>query len=185
MLALPQIRRATLRSFWLAFNVVGGLSLSLFASVFVPEAFAWGIGLAVVVALLGFLRPEMTVLPYRLWNRLAQDFARVAALFVMWICFYLVLGAVSRTGSSLSLTRPSLGESLWAPRQTLEPPTYRAQHGISTENIASQDWFSALTAWGKVSGNLWACCLVPFLVLLSVFATEQETSVPTDTYTLF
>jgi hypothetical protein len=119
------------------------------------------------------------------WNRLARDFARYASLLVMGICFYLVLGAVSRTGSSLSLTRSSLGGSWWVPRTTLVPATYINQHGIVSENARSQDWIAALASWGQSSGNLWACCLLPFLILLSLFATEQETSVPTDIYTLF
>jgi hypothetical protein len=185
MLALPPVRRATLRSFWLALSVVGGLLLSLLAALVTSGSFAWGIGLAFVFALPGVLWPEMISLPYRVWNRLARDFARYASLLVMGICFYLVLGAVSRTGSSLSLTRSSLGASLWVPHTTLVPATYINQHGIVSENTRSQDWIATLASWGRSSGNLWACCLLPFLILLSVFATEQETNVPTDIYTLF
>lgn len=186
MITLPSVRRASLRSFWLAICLSGGLLLSVVLSLLV--SFRWAVlavGLAFVLALPGYLWPQLISLPYRVWNRLARDFARCASLLLMSICFYIILVAVGRAGSSLSLARPTATQSSWVPRETLAPTTYNNQHGIPTEGSLSQGWIATLFSWALHSGNLWTCCLLPFLMLLSLFETEEENSAPTDIYTLF
>lgn len=186
MITLPPVRRVTLQSFWLAICLFGGLLLGSLLSLLV--SFSWalcGAGIAVVLALPGLLWPQMMVLPYRVWNRLAREVARFASLILMSTCFYIVLVAVGRAGSTLNLAHSMAPPSSWVPRDTLAPTTYPYQHGIPTNDSRSRGWIASLVSWGRASGNLWVCCLVPFLILLSVFASEQESNVPTDIYTLF
>jgi hypothetical protein len=125
------------------------------------------------------------LLPYRVWNRLARDFAHYASLLLMGICFYIIFVAVGRAGSSLRLARPTATQSLWVPRKTLAPTTYGNQHAIATEGSLKKGQIASLFSWALHSGNLWTCCLLPFLILLSLFETEQENSVPAGIYTLF
>jgi hypothetical protein len=141
--------------------------------------------MAFVLALPGLLWPQTVSLPYRIWNKLAREFTRCARLWLTGICYYIAFVAVGRLGSSLSLARPAEG-SLWAPRPTGRPAAYGSPQGVITAEAARGSWVSAFVAWAVQSGNGWACCVLPFVALLSVLEPEQESSdVSTNIYTLY
>jgi hypothetical protein len=133
----------------------------------------------------GMLRPQALSLPYRAWNRLASEISHLARLWVMGICFYLVLVAVGRAGSSLRLHRPGSTESLWMPRGTLVPDAYGSQHAAPAKGSLTTGWISSYLSWTVQTRNFWACFLLPFFILLSALESEQESTVSTDLYTLF
>ena len=76
----------------------------------------------------GFLRPQIISIPYTIWNTMARTFARAARAFLKLICFYIILVAAGRAGSSLKLSRPASDESLWVPRRTLANTGYFHQY---------------------------------------------------------
>ena len=185
MITLPAYwaRRAWLRSFWLAVSLVGGLFTgALLACLASPRWVAMGGVAAVVLAVPGLLWPRLVSLPYRVWNKLAREFARYAGLWLMAICFYIIFVAVGRVGSSLALL-PSPTGSLWTAREAQEREGWQ---GIRPEESLRKGWIAAFISWAARSGNWWACCLLPFLMMLAAFESEPETNgLPTSIYTLF
>jgi hypothetical protein len=189
MITLPPYppRRAWLTSFGLVMSLVGGLLIGALLSLRIsPGWFIVGIVVALLLSLPGLLWPQTVSIPYRAWNKLAYAFAHLARLWLTGVCFYIVFVAVGRLGSSLKLDRSSADGSLWVSRETSVPVTYGSPHGIIRAKSSRRGWVSAFVSWALQSGNGWACCLLPFLLLLSVLEGEQEESVlPTHTYTLF
>jgi hypothetical protein len=186
MIILPPARRAYLMSFWLVISLTGGLLIGALSSLLVaPRPFTFGVVLALVLSLPGLLRPQVVSLPYRVWNRLARGFAHCARLFLMSVCFYVIFVAVGRTGSALRLTRPSSTQSLWEPRGTLAPAAYISQGAVSMKESSGKSWMPTFFSWAVHSGNFWACCLFPFLLLLSILEPDEDRDFPAGIYTLF
>jgi hypothetical protein len=186
MVTLPPLRPAALKSFWLVISIGLGL-LSAFCIIRPVSIWSFSIG-AIVAAVLTFAGthwPRIVHKPYRLYNVIACQISRYGSLIVMGICFYIVLVAVGRKESTLTLARPLALQSLWVSRQPLARDAYKNQHPIVTNNPPSQSWITAFCSWAVRSGNVWACGLLPLLVLLSLFSDEQDNAVPADLYTLF
>ena len=102
----------------------------------------------------------------------------------MGICFYVIVVAVGRSGASLRLARPDSGQSLWVRRQ--DPLGARtASNGSSPRMNTSKSWIRNFLKWSARSSNLWACGVLPFLVLISALDPEQDNTVPKEIYTLF
>ena len=151
-----------------------------------PHWFASGVLVALLLALPGLLWPQTVSIPYRVWHKLDREFTRCARLWLTGICFYIVFVAVGRLGSSLRLARPTAEGSLWVLRRTDAVTTYGSAHGVVTAEAAQGSWASAFVSWAMHSGNGWACCLLPFMALLSLLEPEQESAnVPTNIYTLY
>lgn len=192
MITLPPIRHASLRSFWLAITFLGGIVLSAVLALLAPRWVVSGIILALVLAVAGLLLPltmyipyRMMYIPYRIWNELVCRLASYARVVLLGICFYLIFVAVGRTGSSLRLERPPSPHSLWVSRGTIPTSEYGSQARLSTGESSEKGWMASFPSWAAQSGNLWACGLVPFLLLLSALETDQETRAPVGIYTLF
>ena len=187
MMILPSSpNRLWLLSFWLNISfLIGALIGALSWTLISPPRFGLAIGLFLVLALPALLRPQIVSALYIAWNKLAREFARCARLWLMGICFYIIFFVVGRSGSSLRLTSPGSGMSLWVPRATLEPTAYVSQYDATTGGSIQQGWISIFLSWAVRSGNLWACCLLPFFILLRAFETEEESSFPTNIYTLY
>jgi len=151
-----------------------------------PRWIALGGVLTLVLAFPGLLRPQIVSIPYLAWNKLAREFARCSRILVMGICYYVIFAAVGRAGSKLMLSRPLSSRSLWIPLEALSPAAYVNQYSVIKDNSPGEGWISTYLLWAVRSGNLWACCLLPFLLLLSALESDQNTSeFPTSTYTLF
>jgi hypothetical protein len=177
-------RRAWLTSFWLAACLVGGTLVSLLLAWLVsPVAAVLGGIAAVILALPGIRWPWIAALPYRLWNKLAHTFSSCARFYVMSICFYLVFIVAGRCGSSLKLAPPSPGDSLWAPRG---PGLDGGWQEVSLDGSSRKGWVSAYLSHAVRSGNGWACCLLPFFLLLALFEAEETHGIPPSSiYTLY
>jgi hypothetical protein len=190
MIVLPPFppRRAWLMSFGLVMSLVSGLLIGALLSLRMsPCWFAVGVVVALMLSLPGLLWPQTVSIPYRVWNKLAYEFSRFARLWLTGICFYIVFVTVGRLGSSFKLASLAADESLWVSREISAPAAYGSSHGIIREEPSEEGWVSAFVSWAMQSGNGWACCLLPFLMLLSAFESEQqeESDLPTHTYTLF
>lgn len=188
MITLPSPARfAYLRSFWLVMSCSSGLLIEVVLSQMTSARwFGFGLILAPIVALPGVLRPQTVSFPYRVWNKTARILAKYARLSLIGICFFFIFVVVGLTGGSLKLSCPRLGQSLWVPLDSLRPTTYASQHTLSNDCSARKGWISTIFSWSLHSGNLWACVLVPFLMLLSVLETEDSDNRSlTDIYTLF
>jgi hypothetical protein len=186
MLILPsQLWRAWLLSFWLVISVMSGLVFGILAGLCIAPLWSVvGVLATCILAVPGLVWPQVVMLPYRLWNRLARDFVRCARMILTAICFCIII-VVGRLGSSMLVSRPSAGQSLWIPRGTLLPMAYASQHASATVQPPRQSWIAQFLTWTVRSGNLWACCLLPFLLLLTVLEPEYEPHMLTDIYTLF
>jgi hypothetical protein len=186
MLTLPPIQPATLRSFTATIAVLSALIVGL---VLWLSGARWPFGLAVIIAsvlaLPGLLWPKLARLPYRAWNKIASEFARIGRAFVSGICFYVVVVAVGRAGASIRLASPEAGESMWVPRTALAEDSVQVRPAMPASERRHGSWISAFFSWAVRSGNFWTCFLVPFLMLLSALDVEWEEKVPTDTYTLY
>ena len=187
MIILPyRPRRIDIISFWLATSLFSGLLMgTILWFFFSPQRFIFGAIFAFVLFLPGMVYPQTLSLPYSIWNKIARYFASVASIALMGICFYIIFLAVGRTGSRLMVDRPSSIKSLWYPRRTLTPATYISQHHAAEKDFPGKSWISSYLSWAVKSDNLWACSLLPFLILLSFLETGQETTVSSSVYTLY
>ena len=172
-------------SFWLAVSLGSGLLIGLLSALLIsPRWFGLGVMLALVLALPRPLWRQ--TIAYRLWNRLARYFGNAAHVWLMGICFAIIVVAVGQKGSSLRLARPSSTESLWMPRGTLAPAAYISQYSAETGRAPEKGWIATFFSWAIQSGNLWALSLLPFFLLLSALRTDQRKSnFPANIYTLF
>lgn len=179
--------RSWLLSFWLAMSLCIGLITGALSWILISPAWAGcGVLVALALAMSGVLRPQLLVGPYRFWNRLAVKFAGFAQMCVTGICFYIVFVAVGRTGASLGLAHPnSNSESLWTPRETLVSSAYISHDRATSKGLRQRGWFDTFLPWAIRSGNVWACCLLPFLILLRTLETGEESGFPSNTYTLY
>jgi hypothetical protein len=185
-LILPPARRySILIGFWLALSlftgVAGGAVLSLLVS---PALVTLGLIAVPFLALPGLLWPPVAIPAYAVWNKLAREFARYARTSLMGICFYVIVVAVGRSGASLRLSRPDSGQSLWVRRQDSTGARNGFERVIATDE-SSKNWIRNFFRWSARSRNLWACGVLPFLILLSALDPEQDTTVPKEIYTLF
>ncbi|HEX9665703.1 MAG TPA: hypothetical protein VGA95_04000 [Thermodesulfobacteriota bacterium] len=172
--------------FWLGLTLAGGLLIgSLLALLVSPILSGVTVILALMFTLLGFLQRQVASIVYEAWNRVARRFTRVARIVLMGICFYIIFVAVGRTGSSLGLARPTSGRSMWVPRKTLQPIGYPHQYNVSRKELPQRGWIPTFLSWAAQSGNFWAFCLLPFLILLRFLETEEESNFPNNIYSLF
>lgn len=179
----PRPRRAWLRSFGVAAGLWAGLAVLLLAPFDLPGRLA----AAVLVLLLGgvapIARPAGSARVYRLWNRIARGYARLARAALLAVC-YGVVALVGVAGTALRLRRPEPGESLWLARDTLATEAYGSQHDRPGKAWHGRQW-AAVLAWAARTGNGWAVFLVPFLALVATLEEDERRDVPVGIYTLF
>jgi hypothetical protein len=187
MLTLPNFppRRAWLLAFWTALSLWLGVS----AGVFLAVALGWfwlaaAPVIAAGMAALGWIWPGLVAFPYRAWNKLARETARLGHFCILTVCYYVVLAPVARAGSSFRLESPKPGESFWIKRQSSRG---RADvQKLSGAEFSSRSWIVTYLSWCAHPRNLWTVWLIPYLLLLSLLETEeQKNSVPSNIYTLY
>jgi len=183
MISLPPPRRAPLRAFWLVQSACAGfLMLIVGAVVAGPPYMLVGIILGLMMALPGFWRPHAILGLYRAWDRWAESYALRARMLLLRICYYIVFAAVGCTGSNIR--RDAKSQSLWMPRTTLSPDTYLTQYDLTFSGF-SRNWAAGYLMWAYRSGNVWACCLLPFLILIAALETQRGKANLGSIYTLF
>src|SRR5215831_16320195 len=125
MILLPLARPAYIRSFSFVVDLLATLLLTVVLHWFaLNTATIFVLVLALGFLLLSLARPRSLLPLYKQWNVAANYFARFARLFLTGICFYVVLLAGARAGTSVSLARTKPDESLWLTKVTLSPETY-------------------------------------------------------------
>jgi hypothetical protein len=182
----PEPDRPWLISFWSVLALFASIvSSSLLLSLSTLVAVVFGLGLIFAAVVLSLVYARGMALLYKSWNKLAREFESGARRLLVFICFAIVVAA-GRTGSSLlDLTRPSGAGSLWQTRGTHALSSYKSPYTAEIKSRCDEGWISSLLPWTLYSGNLWAACLLPFLILLWALRTPQESSVPSNVYTLF
>ena len=175
---------ARLRSFSL---VAGGLAClvagALLATLGSGAAALIGLGGGILATLVGCWRPALARLPYRAWRRLGRSVARYGSLYVLGVCYFVVVAAVGRAGSALVLAAPPGPRSAWTPR---DGRSGGPRGDVTVIEPPRRSWVSRYVAWAWASGHAWACCLVPFLALLGALEVEPDAAEPaTTTYTLY
>ena len=186
MILLPLARPAYLKSFSLAIGFLGALLMSLPAYWFAPRILIPFVAApAIGFPLLGLLWPQSISSLYKLWNVAVNHFSRLARFFLMTICFYVVLLAVGRAGTSLIVTRPRPNESLWLAKKTLSTDTYRYEFAGTGKHFAEKGWVRNYLSWARTSRQVWAFCLIPLLAMLAAVEVYQDRRPPIGVYTLF
>lgn len=180
-------RRAWRRSFWLTMalglGVVAGL---LLWGLTPPQRAAAAVLTMVIAAVPGLLRPWLASLPFRAWNKLARVFSGVATAWVTAVCFYIVIPAIGRAGSSLRLGAEDRGGSLWTPWPPAPAYGGGSAEGIDRANTSTYGWVRDFTAWARRSRNPWAWYLMPFLMVLAAFEPPPNVEAPPPgIYTLY
>lgn len=179
-------RRAFLTSFGLTIALLGMLMMA---------AISWQRGSLPLLAVGAFatlalavsakLRPEWWVLPYRVWNKVARLYAPVARAYILLVCYYTIFPVLRLLGSTLTSSPASSSESAWVQRGTLPVTMYGSQHHTAQEQAGVYGWVRSYASWAMRSRQPWALALLPFLILISLLETVEETSYPVDIYTLF
>jgi hypothetical protein len=188
MLQLPSPpRRAWLHSFWLALSFYSGVTAGILLAVLqVAHWFAVALLLTLIMAGAGFLLPQVSVNVYHFWNRAMLWVGRWIRLGLLAICYGCICLATAHKGHAICLGRPAANGSLWIARGTLAPFAYDHQYAVPGPTPSSRSRFVTYLQWAKQSGNGWAVCLLPFLLLLAVVDAEQSTSdFPANIYTLY
>lgn len=180
--ALP--RRAWLRGFLLV--TMAGVTAAITAAALLVT-----VGAAIVlvpvtaVALVGWRRPSILRLPYRVWNAMASRVERVLRLAVLLAAYYAVIVPAGWTGTAMALERPAVGQSLWEPYPASGRAAYFHPYAATVDGGRGAGWVARYVKWAMTSGNAWMVALLPFLWLLSkVDAKQTQSDVPTDIYTL-
>jgi hypothetical protein len=165
------------------------LSISLGVSMMfwflLPGSIA-GITLLLALLSLGRLRPQSMEITYRAWNKAARLFARCARGLIVGLCFAVVTVAPGRARASLKLSRPHPTTSLWTPKQTLSANGYfQLYNGPSTRGAGDRRWIRHYLTWALHTRHGWAVCLLPFLIMLRAFGTNEPEKLQQNMYTLF
>jgi hypothetical protein len=154
-----------------------------------PAPWAWA-AVGLVPALPGFIWPIWFELGIRAWNKGARLTAAALRGYVLKISYYLLFGAVGRTGSSLHLRLAGNEVSRWIPRDRHDPTAAsRGPLAAGAAGVGSGGWgqgLAELLRSSRGSGRAWTVCLMPMLLLLLVLRDEeQEHQPPSSTYTLY
>jgi hypothetical protein len=178
-----ECRRADIRAFWIITTAVLALALGLVSDLLGARApWVWGVGSV------GLLLPGLVWRPWfemgvRAWNKAVRRCAVILRAYVLKVGYYLLFGAVGRTGSSLQLPLRDPETSRWIPRTRLQ-----SAFGDCDRLTAAPDgwWGSEWLASVRNPGKAWQMCLLPVLMLLRVLGDEgQESALPSSTYTLY
>ena len=133
----------------------------------------------------GAAGPPLAGAAYRLWNRLAQRFARIAQAYVLVVCYVLVVLPASRAGSRMRLDSGSATTSAWQPRSTLPAEAYASMYAGVEQTPRTRGWLSDLLRWSTYRGEWWIWAIVPFMALLRALSSSRTEAAPESVYTLY
>jgi hypothetical protein len=180
-------RRAEMTAFWILTSALSSVALGLVATVVGARVpWAWAIA-GLCPAVPGLVWPLWFEMGIRAWNKGARLTTAALRSYVLKVSYYLMFGAVSRTGSSLDL-RPGQPElSRWIPRSYHD--SIDGSHGrrdVDAGNPGTGPRWLAVMRSSRTGGKAWTLCLMPVMLLLLMVRDEaQESAPPSNTYTLF
>lgn len=138
-----------------------------------------GAVLAVLLVVTGRRRPWRLELLYRGWNKLARGYASAATTTVSAILYFVVFPVAGLAGSAMRRHAPAHGASAWQERGTLTGEAFAAAGLTRAGRPASE-----LAAWAR-GDRTWVVALLPYLGVLRALAASEESTVSSNTYTLY
>ena len=183
-ITLPNaLRRAELRSFCLAVSSIALTALALVTNFLSAARYA---AMAIICAcLLGLIFPRVVRIPYRIWNKSAKLFARVARYYLLWVVFHIMVRVMSVAVTSAEFSKSSRSSSSWVPRASFSLTSYGSLYQTNEVSSNRAPWPVTVLNWACQTTNIPAVCLLPFLFIISLFQPEQESEKISDIYTLF
>jgi hypothetical protein len=174
-------RRAEMRALWLLATVTLALILtSSAAALGIAMPWVWGAA-AFVVPLPGLVWSRWFELGVSAWNRAVRFSTSLLRAYTLRVCYYFLVGPVSRAGSALGLKLDPAETSRWVARARDEAGSHKRtllepNHGFRRE----------LLELVARPGKGWMVCLLPIVLLLHLLRDEQrDSALPSSTYTLY
>ena len=187
-------RRAEMTAFWIMVLAVSSFALGLAALILGARApWAWAAA-GLSPALPGLVWPIWFEFGVRAWNKSVRLTVASLRSYVLKVCYYLLFGAVSRTGSSLDLQLRTPEFSRWIPRDPPGPtigdpgPLVADPKGLRgpADNVRGGHGPLASIYNQRDAGKAWTVCLIPIMWLLRLLRDEEQDNLPpTNTYTLY
>ena len=176
-----------LKGFWLVISLTIGLLIGYFLNIlFSPIWFASSIFITFGIAMPGLIRPRIATMPYRAFNKLVRILTHCVKEWILIVCFFVVYTAGGKNGSFKQLDRPRESESLWVPRYQDSSGIHDTNNVVVVPKSTHGSWFFTFVRWAIKSGNWWMFCLLPYMILLSIFKKEKVTTTLSDNiYTLY
>jgi hypothetical protein len=181
-------RRAEVTAFWFMASVVSSAivgTVTMAAGARAPWLWA-AVGLC--IGLPGLVWPLWFELGVRAWNKGATVFTAFLRGYVLKVSYYLLFGAVSRTGSSLGLQLGKGEVSRWIPRDrdhATAGDRSSVEVDLGTNRGSGRGWLAVMGS-SRTTEKAWTVCLMPVMLLLLLLRDEtQESAPPSSTYTLF
>lgn len=180
----PMLRRAELQSFWLALS---GLCLPVLIVVLGLSTISLLVLLSwLAFSLLVFVYPSIARFPYRVWNKAAKVYARMARTMVLTVCYHVVFRLVSVAKDPDRFSFPRSSSSAWGALRPSPIVAYSSQYGQFDKTSVEGSWIAAFLSWAWRANHFWTVCLLPFLAMLAQLDQEAEEPSPSSTiYTLF
>lgn len=175
------LRRADTIAFWLLGTTLVCVSLGLVAAVWGAQSpWLWGAG-GVSVLVPGLVWEPWFETGVKAWNKGARLVASALRTYVLMVCYYVLVGAVSRAGASRHVApEPAPVASRWAARRGRDSREDGALPSME------ERWRQELNASAQRPGQGWVLCLFPCVFLLRLLGEEGHDGVPpSSTYTLY
>lgn len=103
-------------------------------------------------------------------------------LYLLGICYFLVLPVAGWAGSRLVLRRTDAGDSMWSARTSLAREAYLTEDHATPGPTAKP--VGGYVAWLRRSGGWWALGLLPLLKLIEAHG-RANAAPPANIYTLY
>jgi hypothetical protein len=181
------LRRADMTAFWLLTSALSSIALALVATAVGAKApWVWALA-GLCPAVPGLVWPLWFEMGIRAWNKAARLTTAALRTYVLRVSYYLMFGAVSRTGSLLDLRLRQTELSRWIPRSRHDSTDgAQSRRDGDAANVGTGPLWLAVMRSARTGGKTWTLCLMPVMLLLLMVRDEaQESAPPSSTYTLF
>jgi hypothetical protein len=177
------LRRAELRGFCVAAS--GIMLFALFLVCGPSMSFVYAGAAIAPLSASGMIYPSLLIIPYRIWNKCAKLYARFAQISLMAIAYHFIVRIVGLMALSGQFKPARSGISAWVPRRTITVLAYDSQYEAPDHLSIHAPWTAGFVSWARRTPNVWAVCLLPFMILVSILEPEEEREQVSDIYTLF
>jgi hypothetical protein len=172
-------RRAEVTAFWMLATAMLAAAAALGAYAAGARAYLLWAAAAILAPAPGLLWPPWFVFGVRAWNKGAHLVASALNAYVLRVCYYVLVGSVSVTGSPVRRQRAAPASSRWLPHPAPQP-------AFDDEWAAEGGWRGALLASARRPEAAWILALIPVVLLLRILGDDQTAASPSSsTYTLY